>query len=143
MRRHVLVATVVAVAVGARCRGRIASQPSRRAVPVFEVDAAWPTLPNGWVLGQTPGVAVDRRDHIWVLHRPRTVPEAQRAQAAPPLLEFDANGKFLRGWGGPGKGFDWPDSEHGMFVDYKDNVWIGGSSPTSHVADASGPTTCC
>jgi DNA-binding beta-propeller fold protein YncE len=117
----------VAVSVGLAAQAREAGQ----AVPVFEVDAGWPSLPNGWVLGQTPGVAVDRRDHIWVLHRPRTVPEAQRAQAAPPLLEFDAKGKFVRGWGGPGKGFDWPDSEHGVFVDYKDNVWIGGSSPTS------------
>ena len=128
MIRRLLVAGVLAVAV-ASARG------AGTEVPVFELDAAWPKLPNNWVLGQTPGVAVDRHDHIWVLHRPRTVPEAQRAQAAPPLLEFDADGTFLRGWGGPGAGFDWPDSEHGMFVDYKDNVWIGGSSPTSHVAD--------
>ena len=107
------------------------ASPTATRVPVFEVDPSWPKLPNNWVLGQTPGVAVDSHDHIWVLHRPRTVPEAQRAQAAPPLLEFDADGKFLRAWGGPGPGFDWPDSEHGVFVDSKDNVWIGGSSPTS------------
>jgi NHL repeat-containing protein len=108
------------------------SSTTARRFPVFEVDPSWPPkLPNGWILGQTPGVAVDSHDHIWVLHRPRTVPEAQRAQAAPPLLEFDADGKFLRSWGGPGPGFDWPDSEHGVFVDDKDNVWIGGSSPTS------------
>jgi hypothetical protein len=54
-----------------------------------------------------------------------------KARAAPPVLEFDENGKFVAAWGGPGAGFDWPDSEHGIFVDYKDNVWIGGSSPTS------------
>jgi sugar lactone lactonase YvrE len=107
------------------------SSPAKR-FPIFEVDASWPPkLPNNWMLGQTPGVAVDSHDHIWVLHRPRTVPEAQRAQAAPPVLEFDADGKFLRAWGGPASGFDWPDSEHGVFVDDKDNVWIGGSSPTS------------
>ena len=128
-----LVAAVVAVAVGAASaavdgtRGRPQAPRCRCSSSI----AAWPKLPNGWVLGQTPGVAVDRHDHIWVLHRPRTVPEAHRAKAAPPLLEFDADGKFLRGWGGPGAGFDWPDSEHGVFVDYKDNVWIGGSSPTS------------
>jgi DNA-binding beta-propeller fold protein YncE len=108
------------------------SSSTAKRFPIFEVDASWPPkLPNNWLLGQTPGVAIDSHDHIWVLHRPRTVPEAQRAQAAPPLLEFDADGKFLRAWGGPGSGFDWPDSEHGVFVDDKDNVWIGGSSPTS------------
>src|SRR5689334_5868685 len=131
MTRQVLGAAVVAMAVGLALpeTNRIAAQSGQ--VPLFELDAAWPKLPNNWVLGQTPGVAVDRHDHIWVLHRPRTVPEADRAKAAPPLLEFDADGKFLRGWGGPGAGFDWPDSEHGVYVDYKDNVWIGGSSPTS------------
>jgi DNA-binding beta-propeller fold protein YncE len=100
-------------------------------MPAFEVDATWPKLPNNWVLGQVPGIAVDRHDHVYILHRPRTVPEAQRANAAPAVLEFDAVGKFVKAWGGPGQGFDWPDSEHGIFVDYKDNVWIGGSSPTS------------
>jgi hypothetical protein len=135
MTRHVIGAAVVAVAVGATLPwvDRIVAQsPGSTQYPVFEVDRSWPpALPNGWVLGQTPGVAVDRRDHIWVLHRPRTVPDAQRAKAAPPVLEFDADGTFLRAWGGPGAGFDWPDSEHGVYVDDKDNVWIGGSSPTS------------
>src|SRR5262245_57011354 len=100
-------------------------------MPTFEVDAMWPRLPNNWVLGQVPGIAVDRRDHVWILHRPRTVADDLKGRAAPPVLEFDENGKFVAAWGGPGAGFDWPDSEHGIFVDYKDNVWIGGSSPTS------------
>jgi len=106
--------------------------PQARQMPLFAVDPAWPQLPNKWVLGQTPGIAVDRHDHVWILHRPRTVPEDKRAQAAPAVIEFDEKGKFVNAWGGPGTGFDWPDSEHGIFVDYKDNVWIGGSSPTSN-----------
>ena len=126
------VAMAMAVATLSNRGAQAQSSSTAKRFPVFEVDASWPPkLPNNWVLGQTPGVAVDGHDHIWVLHRPRTVAEAQRAQAAPPVLEFDADGKFLRGWGGPGPGFDWPDSEHGVFVDDKDNVWIGGSSPTS------------
>jgi DNA-binding beta-propeller fold protein YncE len=100
-------------------------------MPAFEVDATWPKLPNGWVLGQTTAVAVDRHDHVWILHRPRTVAEEMKGRAAPAVLELDANGKFVGSWGGPGTGYDWPDSEHGIFVDHKDNVWIGGSSPTS------------
>jgi hypothetical protein len=98
-------------------------------MPVFEVDTSWPSLPNQWGLGQTPSVAVDRHDHVWILHRPRTI--ADNRKPAPAVLEFDAAGKFVNAWGGPAQGFDWPDSEHGIFVDYKDNVWIGGSSPTS------------
>jgi hypothetical protein len=126
------VAAVAAVATLPNGDAQAQASSTSKRVPVFEVDASWPPkLPNNWVLGQTPGVAIDSHDHIWVLHRPRTVPEAQRPQAAPAVLEFDADGKFLRAWGGPGAGFDWPDSEHGVFVDYKDNVWIGGSSPTS------------
>jgi len=126
------IAMTLAVATSSHRDAQAQTSSTAKRIPVFDVDASWPpTLPNNWVLGQTPGVAVDSHDHIWVLHRPRTVPEAQRAQAAPPLLEFDADGKFLRAWGGPGPGFDWPDSEHGVFVDDKDNVWIGGSSPTS------------
>jgi len=100
-------------------------------LPVFEVDTSWPKLPNGWVLGQTPSVAVDRHDHVWILHRPRTIAEDQKGKAAPAVIELDAVGGFVNAWGGPQTGFDWPDSEHGIFVDYKDNVWIGGSSPTS------------
>jgi DNA-binding beta-propeller fold protein YncE len=102
--------------------------PARR-VPVFEVDSTWPKLPNDWVVGHVASVAVDRRDHVWMLHRPNTIPEDRRSHAAPPVLEFDASGKFVSAWGGPGSGYDWPDSEHGIAVDYKDNVWIGGSAP--------------
>ena len=56
---------------------------------------------------------------------------AMRNLAAPAVLEFDEAGKYLNAWGGPGDGFDWPDSEHTIYVDYKDNVWIAGSSPNS------------
>lgn len=96
-------------------------------VPVFEPDPAFPRLPNNWVLGNVAGVAIDRHDHVWMIHRPRTVP-ADKAPA-PPVLEFDAAGKFLQAWGGDGPGFDWPDAEHNIFVDHRDNVWISGSSP--------------
>ena len=102
-----------------------------RPVPVFEVDPAWPKLPNNWVMGHVASVAVDRHDHVWMLHRPNTIPEDRRKNAAPPVLEFDAAGTFVKAWGGPGKGYDWPDSEHGIAVDYKDHVWIGGSAPVA------------
>ena len=100
-------------------------------VPMFRVDPSWPALPNHWVLGDVSQIAVDRRDHVWILHRPRSVPADQQGHAAPPVLELDAAGKFTQGWGGMSDQYEWPSTEHGIFVDYKDNVWIGGSNPTA------------
>jgi hypothetical protein len=72
-------------------------------------------------------VTVDKRDHVWILHRPRSVAAELKQRAAPPVLEFDANGKFVNAWGGDGSGYDWPTTEHGITIDSKDVVWIGGS----------------
>jgi len=105
--------------------------------PRFEPDPWWPKhLPNHWMLGQVSGVSVDSHDNIWVIHRPRTTDEhdnylrdktADCCTPAPAILEFDQAGNLLQSWGGPGQGYDWPDTEHGIFVDYKDNVWITGN----------------
>jgi DNA-binding beta-propeller fold protein YncE len=106
--------------------------------PIFQVDPFWPKpLPNHWVLGRTIGVSVDAHDHVWITHRVGTLednekhattspPIAECCVPAPPVLEFDQAGNLLRSWGGPGKGYDWPDSLHGITVDYKGNVWLGG-----------------
>src|SRR5262249_34565559 len=53
---------------------------------------------------------------------------AQCCAPAPPVLEFDQEGNLINKWGGPGEGFDWPESNHGITIDYKGNVWIGGNS---------------
>ena len=107
--------------------------------PRFEVDPLWPKpLPNHWILGQTIGVSVDGNDHIWIIHRAgslepgeqhaTTNPQvAQCCAPAPPVLEFDEQGNLIGHWGGPGQGYDWPESNHGITVDYKGNVWIGGN----------------
>jgi len=107
--------------------------------PRFEVDPLWPKpLPNHWILGQTIGVSVDGNDHIWIIHRAGSlepgeqhaaaIPKvAQCCAAAPPVLEFDQQGNLIGHWGGPGNGYDWPDSNHGITVDYKGFVWIGGN----------------
>jgi DNA-binding beta-propeller fold protein YncE len=106
-------------------------------VPKFEPDPFWPKhLPNNWLLGQVSGVAVDSHDNVWVIHRPRTTDEhdnylrdktADCCAPAPAVLEFDQAGNLLQSWGGPGQGYEWPDTEHGIFVDSKDNVWITGN----------------
>jgi hypothetical protein len=108
--------------------------------PRFEVDPLWPKpLPNHWVLGMTIGVFVDTDDHVWIIHRssatlarnekPLESSDGECCAGAPPVLEFDQAGNLLRHWGGPGAGYEWPDSNHGIFIDYKGNVWIGGNGP--------------
>ena len=103
---------------------------STRQVPTFKVDASWPKVPAKWVLGLVSGVGVDSRDHVWVLHRPRTVKPEDKERAAPPVLEFDADGTFIQAWGGPGAGYEWPNTEHGIAFDDRNNVWIAGSAAT-------------
>ncbi|MCM3880329.1 MAG: hypothetical protein ND807_09490 [Vicinamibacterales bacterium] len=143
---------------------------------IYQVDAAWPKpLPNNWILGSTVGLAVDSRDHIWIVHRgkatidpkfgsqmayapaparggragaaPAPAPARGRGDAAlgeevatgakpisdiccteaPPVLEFDPEGNLVHHWGGPGAGYEWMPSMHGVTVDGKDNVWFAGN----------------
>jgi NHL repeat len=113
-------------------------------VPRFQVDPFWPkALPGNQILGQVANVAVDRHDHIWILQRPSTLvddekgamqepPTTKCCTPARPVLEFDQDGNLLRAWGGPGEGYDWPKSEHGIFMDQEDNVWLAGNDPTDH-----------
>lgn len=53
--------------------------------------------------------------------------------AAPPILEFDPEGNLVRHWGGPGAGYEWPPSLHGLTIDGKDNVWLAGNAGHSVV----------
>jgi len=102
------------------------AQPSAEP-PEFEIDVGWPTIPPEWVLGEVTSIAVDADDHVWVLHRPRSIPDDEQARAAPPVLEFDQNGDLLTSWGGPGDSYDWPEREHGIWVDESGFVWISGN----------------
>ena len=109
-------------------------------LPRFRVDPFWPSLPNDWMLGQAAGVAVDADDHVWLVHRPRSLDARQRGEEgmccvpAPPVIEFAADGTVLRSWGGPGEGYEWPDSEHGIHIDHEGHVWVGGNAANdSHI----------
>src|SRR6187455_788130 len=123
--RTLTVAGATAVLLVSFLAWPVAQQPTLRA-PTFQVDPNWPTIPNNWVLGEATSISVDKQDHIWVLHVPQSIPEAQRANAAPPVLEFDQSGKLVRSWGNPNDGSPWPGREHGIFVDDNNFVWIGG-----------------
>ena len=129
----VLMALVVVVGVeGQRFLSATAAAqtPAARAggLPMFQVDPSWPKVPAKWKLGDASSIGIDAQDHVWVLHRPRTLPADQAAMAAPPVMVFDAEGNFNQAWGGPGSGYEWPEREHGIHIDYKGFVWIGGNN---------------
>jgi hypothetical protein len=105
-----------------------ATQEQTVQAPRFEVDPFWPKpLPNQWLLGSTIGVGIDSKDHVFIIHRGDSTlnqrteagaganpPIAECCRAAPPILEFDPDGNLVNSWGGPGAGYDWPASNHGI-----------------------------
>ena len=148
MKRHAVIgATFLAVlATLAVAQGWLEQRAEAQAkgavqAPRFEVDPTFPQpLPNGMYQGQSIGLWVDKtNDHVWIVHRPdvldafegsaqQTPPTGECCKQAPPILEFEPSGKLARSWGGQdGPGYQWPDSNHGLNIDNKGNVWIGGN----------------
>jgi DNA-binding beta-propeller fold protein YncE len=141
-----LVAVLAALGIAQQQLERTASAQSKAAVqaPRFEVDPMWPKpMPNHWLLGNTIGVGIDSRDHVYIIHRGATLeekevyasanpPASECCLPAPPVLEFDADGNFVKAWGGPGQGYEWPASNHGITPDSKGNLWIGGNGASDN-----------
>ena len=135
----VLAAAVIGLGVGqAVLQDKAEAQRASVQAPIFEVDPFWPKPFNG-LLGMAIGVWVDEQDHMWIIHRSSATlhnnekgaelspPIAECCRGAPPVLAFDPDGNLVRSWGGPGQGYEWPKSNHGIHIDYKGNVWIGGN----------------
>lgn len=125
-------------------------QFSDRPIPRFQVDAAWPEMPDGIMLGQVPGLAIDSKDNVWIAQRPNSLsfsdnglaqspPIAVCCKPAPPVMQFAGAGALLNAWGGPefAPSIDgmtqWPSVVHGLEVDADDNVWIAGNGDDDHV----------
>src|SRR5260370_23159136 len=144
-KRKLVYATALAVGViglgvgQAILQHQAEAQGSSVQAPRYVVDPLWPKpLPNNWLLGWTIGAWVDEQDHIWIIHRGAgglhnnergaelSPPIAECCRTAPPIPVFDQAGNLVRSWGGPGAGYEWPQSNHGVHVDYKGNVWICG-----------------
>jgi hypothetical protein len=120
----------------------VAAEPN---TPQYKVEPFWPKLlPNTWAFGVLAGVIADKADNIWIIQRPKTVepylgggattpPTAACCMPAPPVVAFNQDGDVVKSWGGPskqvgGEGYEWPSSEHGIAVDPKGNIWIGGNA---------------
>ena len=104
------------------------SKAEARSVPTFELDPSWPKVPAKWKLGDVSSIAIDAQGNAWVLHRPRTLKADQAAMAAPPIVVFDPAGNFIKAWGGAGSGYEWVEREHGIHIDHKGFVWLGGNN---------------
>ncbi len=156
MRKHTWTVTTVTLAILlAGCsapsgQGDAAPEGTVMA-PRFEVDPMWPQpLPNHWLLGATIGLDVDDQDNVWIVHRGSSLedkevyptwdpPASYCCVAAPPVVAFNQAGEVIAHWGGSGEGYDWPVSNHGLDVDHKGNVWIGGNGRGASRAAAALP----
>ena len=111
MNRRILIGAgfvgvvLVLVLGAARTEKTAIAQGQKPVVPVFQVDATFPTMPDHTVLGGVGGVTADSHGNVWVFHRPHTLEEGNAFEngykPAPPVLEFDETGKYIQGWGGP------------------------------------------
>jgi hypothetical protein len=106
-------------------------------VPRYEVDPTWPKpLPDRWVTGEMGGVCVDSQDHVFIAQRVSDVggmdghlegltnDELNAGQAAPPIIEFDPEGKVANSWGNATL---LPKDLHGCSIDNQGHVWLDGS----------------
>jgi len=159
MKRNLYVGAVFLVLLGGLAavhvvlQKRAAVEAATATAPQFEVDPFWPKpLPNHWILGQTIGVSVDAQDHVWIVHNSASLEDNEKhattnpkiamcCAPAPNVLQFDQEGNLISSWGGPGQGYDWPDRNHGVTVDYKGNVWIAGNGRGNPPVTARGPAT--
>jgi DNA-binding beta-propeller fold protein YncE len=136
--RAFLIALIVAAGVEGKrlSTTELAAQASQaRRLPMFEVDKGWPKVPEKWKVGDPSSIAVNAQDQVFVLHRPRTLKPDQAKMAAPPVIVFDSAGNYVKAWGGEGAGYEWPQREHGIHIDNKGMVWLGGNNcPTNGIA---------
>src|SRR5438093_5432011 len=109
-----------------------AAHAQSRSLPTFEVDRSWPKVPAQWKLGDPSSIAIDAKDNVWVLHRPRTLKPEDKSKAAPPVVVFDTAGTYVKAWGGAGNGYEWPEREHGIHIENKGFVWLGGNNCPSN-----------
>ena len=100
----------------------IAASGQQKSPEAYAVVHGWPVLPDGMVLGQVSGVAVDSHNHVFVFHRAESSWATDKTHpiSSPTILCFDgASGKLLASWGE--NRFLEP---HGLRIDAHDNVWV-------------------
>ena len=131
MKGSFAAATLVAAAVGAcgiwpGAFGGAAAQTavnSATPLPMFEVDPNWPKMPANFKAPFVSGITIDPQANAWLTTRPARAKGGDDQIVGPPIMVFDPDSNYIRGWGGPGPGYEWPASEHNIFISYKGFVW--------------------
>src|SRR5947207_14878773 len=126
MRRWVALAVLSGAFALPGASGEAQRQP---AVPQYRVDPFWPqALPENWILGEVSGVAVGPQDHVWIVHRPKTITEKDGPPPtsvccvhAPPVIELDPDGQDVQVWGGSAY-YQWPARKQGISDDVQSNL---------------------
>jgi hypothetical protein len=128
----ILATSVIALglAVAMRQNAAVAQGAAMVEAPIFEVDPFWPKpLPNEGLLGNYIGVSIDAQDNVWTVHRGAAnlnnnekgstlnPPVSICCASAPPVIAYNPAGEVIHSWGGKGQGYEWPESEHGIFAD--------------------------
>ena len=136
---YVVLASALAIGSWQFATANAEQKQQQTGVPTFQVDPLWPKMEGNWIFGSIGGITIDpTNDHVWVAQRPSTLdkdetyaaqtpPKGNCCVSAPPIMEFTSDGTLVQAWGGPGEGYDWPEREHGITIDFKGNVWIGGA----------------
>lgn len=138
--------------IGSNGAGVAQAQQAVPPAPQYKVDVNWPKpLPrmkgadgnlHQWITGEVGGTCVDSHDHIFTLNRSWQNSslgkmanfEGLSGIPAPPVIVYDPDGNVVTSWGDaslltPDGGTKvMPESLHGCFADYEDNIWIGGNS---------------
>jgi hypothetical protein len=153
----VFIGTVI---FGAPSHGVVPVSAEGEQMPMFVWDPTWPKAPllNNWTLGHVTGVAVDAKDHVWILQRPFSIshdmedglehnpPTASCCRMAPRIIEFDQAGNLGSTWGGPEEKTPWPiispdkfhvrrdaldnsSGEHSLYIDHTGHFWISIRPP--------------
>jgi hypothetical protein len=119
----------------------MATASKARQKPRYVHDERWALkLPAGRHLGSVTGVQVTPDGHVWILHIASIMewgPEEGRRDPAarlPAVCEFDAEGNYIQGWGGPDwlpreDGLQqWPRQEETIAFDGEGTVWVFGAN---------------
>jgi sugar lactone lactonase YvrE len=83
----------------------------------YRTDLNFFKLPPGRVMGSTSAVGVDSKGHIWIAERCGA--NSCATSSIDPIMEFDAQGNFIKAFGGGLTVFP-----HGFHIDAKDNIWL-------------------
>src|ERR1039457_7446594 len=95
---------------------------AQQSVPIIRYDSVPDPvkLPTDMHLGEVAGVAVNSKGHVFVFSRGGTSGPPYGAAAAQ-LLEFDADGNYIREIGH--QLYAWSFA-HSVKIDKQDNIWV-------------------